>query len=64
MGENLKLNGLSISDIFRQQWARQIDYTGQKDKMLMEILFEGKNESLMLTCSEYEITKYTTRSRK
>lgn len=64
MGEKLKLNGLSISDIFRQQWARQIDYTEQKDEMLMEILFEGENESLILTCSEYEITKYTARSRK
>ncbi|RDU71094.1 hypothetical protein [Helicobacter brantae] len=50
------LRGLSISDIFRQQWVEQIDYSEQKDEMLIEILLEGQDISLVLTCSEYEIT--------
>lgn len=50
------LRGLSISDIFRQQWVEQIDYSEQKDEMLIEILLEGQDVSLVLTCSEYEIT--------
>lgn len=50
----------TISDIFRQQWVKQIDYSEQPNEMLIEVLFEGQEDSLILTCSEYEISKYQT----